>query len=151
MKRPLYLWESGFADGRSKASPDSEQIEQAVAKPQMRNSVSVEQIQDRAKFVNERSEFTNSGEGKYLRKQTVTNLSHKRSFASLKMTSVGHSEQREESHKLDCFARPADGGNGARNDGKTFPPMEGNARTKRHKCLLKSCYSGYLLFFCVIN
>ena len=37
---------SGFADGRSKASPDSEQIEHTAAKPQMRNSVSVEQIQD---------------------------------------------------------------------------------------------------------
>ncbi len=37
------------------------------------------------------------------KQQTETNSSHKRSFASLKMTSVGHSEQREESHKLDCF------------------------------------------------
>ena len=33
-------------DARSD-SPDSEQIERTVAKPQMRNSVSVEQIQDR--------------------------------------------------------------------------------------------------------
>ena len=38
--------DSGFADGRSVASPDSEQIEHTVAMPQMRNSVSVEQIQD---------------------------------------------------------------------------------------------------------
>ncbi len=29
---------------------------------------------ERDEFVNERSEFTNSGEGKYLRKQTITNL-----------------------------------------------------------------------------
>ena len=41
------LGESGFADGRSKASPDSEQIEHNVAEQQMRNSGSVEQIQDR--------------------------------------------------------------------------------------------------------
>ncbi len=56
------------------------------------------------------------------KQQTEKNLSHKRSFASLKMTSTGHSEQREESHKLDCFARPADGGNEARNDGKEVFP-----------------------------
>ena len=37
---------SGFADGRREASPDSEQIEHTAVKPQMRNSVSVEQIQD---------------------------------------------------------------------------------------------------------
>lgn len=37
---------SGFADGRSETSPDSEQIEHTVAEAQMRNSVSVEQIQD---------------------------------------------------------------------------------------------------------
>ncbi|MBQ8460011.1 hypothetical protein IJ541_07910 [bacterium] len=37
---------SGFAYGRSETSPNSEQIEHTVAKPQMRNSVSVEQIQD---------------------------------------------------------------------------------------------------------
>lgn len=39
--------ESGFADGRSKASPDSEQIEHTVAMQHVRNSGSVEQIQDR--------------------------------------------------------------------------------------------------------
>lgn len=44
---PRPLGESGFADGRSKASPDSEQIEHNVAEQQMRNSGSVEQIQDR--------------------------------------------------------------------------------------------------------
>ena len=38
--------ESGFAYGRSEASPDSEQIEHAIAEQFMRNSVSVEQIQD---------------------------------------------------------------------------------------------------------
>ena len=37
---------SGFADGRSEASPDSEQIEPACAQHKVRNSVSVEQIQD---------------------------------------------------------------------------------------------------------
>ncbi len=37
---------SGFADGRNEMSPDSEQIEHTAAKSQMRNSVSVEQIQD---------------------------------------------------------------------------------------------------------
>ena len=42
-----YLFkECEFADGRSEASPDSEQIEPTVAKPHRRNSVSVEQIQD---------------------------------------------------------------------------------------------------------
>ena len=43
----LPLQGSGFADGRRVTSPDSEQIEHTVAKPQMRNSGSVEQIQDR--------------------------------------------------------------------------------------------------------
>ena len=38
--------ESGFAYGRSEASPDSEQIEHVIAEQFMRNSVSVEQIQD---------------------------------------------------------------------------------------------------------
>ena len=38
--------ESGFADGRSKASPDSEKIEQTATKLQLRNFSSVEQIQD---------------------------------------------------------------------------------------------------------
>ena len=37
---------SGFADGRRETSPDSEQIEHTVTEAQMRNSVSVEQIQD---------------------------------------------------------------------------------------------------------
>ena len=40
------LWLDGFADGWSETNPDSEQIEHTVAKPQMRNSVSVEQIQE---------------------------------------------------------------------------------------------------------
>ena len=44
---PLPTGESGFADGRSKASPDSEQIEHTVAMQHVRNSGSVEQIQDR--------------------------------------------------------------------------------------------------------
>ena len=39
--------ESGFADGRSATSPDSEQMEQTVTVLLLRNSVSVEQIQDR--------------------------------------------------------------------------------------------------------
>ena len=39
----------GFAHGRSKTSPDSEQIEYIVAKQHVRDSVSVEQIQDRPK------------------------------------------------------------------------------------------------------
>ena len=42
-------WLSEFADGRNLTSPDSEQIEYIVAKQLVRNSVSVEQIQDRAK------------------------------------------------------------------------------------------------------
>ena len=37
---------SGFAYGRSKTSPDSEQIECTVARQHARNSESVEQIQD---------------------------------------------------------------------------------------------------------
>ena len=41
------LWESEFAYGQSVASPDSEQIEHVIAEQFMRNSVSVEQIQDR--------------------------------------------------------------------------------------------------------
>ena len=41
-------WLSEFADGRNLTSPDSEQIEYIVAKQLVRNSVSVEQIQDRA-------------------------------------------------------------------------------------------------------
>ena len=43
------LWESEFAHGRSEASPDSEQIEHTVATQHVRNSVSVEQIQDRVR------------------------------------------------------------------------------------------------------
>ena len=39
-------WESGFAYGRNEVSPDSEQIEHVIAEQFMRNSVSVEQIQD---------------------------------------------------------------------------------------------------------
>ncbi len=72
------------------------------------------------------------GEGKMFAKQTETDLSHKRSFASLKMTSAGHSEQREEFHKLDCFARFADGGNWARNDGnEVFPrPLRERVRVR---------------------
>ena len=46
MLLPSPLWESGFADGRSEASLDSEQIEHVIAEQFMRNSVSVEQIQD---------------------------------------------------------------------------------------------------------
>ena len=38
--------ESGFAYGRNEVSPDSEQIEHVIAEQFMRNSVSVEQIQD---------------------------------------------------------------------------------------------------------
>ena len=44
---PRHWRESGFAYGRSEASPDSEQIEHVIAEQFMRNSVSVEQIQDR--------------------------------------------------------------------------------------------------------
>ena len=43
---PRPLGESEFAYERSKASSDSEQIEHTVAKQHVRNSVSVEQIQD---------------------------------------------------------------------------------------------------------
>jgi len=52
-KISLSLRESGFADGRRETSPDSEQIEHTVAKPQMRNSGSVEQIQDREEFLSD--------------------------------------------------------------------------------------------------
>ena len=38
---------SGFADGRHEVSPDSKQIEHTETKFLLRNSVSVEQIQDR--------------------------------------------------------------------------------------------------------
>ena len=55
--------ESGFAYGRSETSSDSEQIEHTVAKQHVRNSVSVEQIQDREQFLSEQSELRNSGEG----------------------------------------------------------------------------------------
>ena len=49
---------SEFADGRNLTSPDSEQIEYIVAKQLVRNSVSVEQIQDEFnKFV--RANFSN--------------------------------------------------------------------------------------------
>ena len=37
---------SGFADGRNEVSPDSEQIEHTGTTSLLRNSVSVEQIQD---------------------------------------------------------------------------------------------------------
>ena len=37
---------SGFADGRHEVSPDSEQMEQTATVLLLRNSVSVEQIQD---------------------------------------------------------------------------------------------------------
>ena len=46
---PRPLRESGFADGRNEESPDSEQLEHTVAEPLVRNAVSVEQIQDRAR------------------------------------------------------------------------------------------------------
>ena len=46
---PSPLGESGFAYGRSKASPDSEQIERNARECKKRNSVSVEQIQDRVR------------------------------------------------------------------------------------------------------
>ena len=52
--------ESGFAYGRSEASPDSEQIEHVIAEQFMRNSVSVEQIQDRC--------VRRTGEGSYFDK-----------------------------------------------------------------------------------
>lgn len=55
--------EGGFADGRSEASPDSEQIEHAVVKPLMRNSVSVEQIQDKGAVLHELASAKNSGKG----------------------------------------------------------------------------------------
>ncbi len=38
---------SGFADGRHEVSPDSEQMEQTATVLLLRNSGSVEQIQDR--------------------------------------------------------------------------------------------------------
>ena len=49
MLAPVRVTSSEFADGRRNevASPDSEQIELAGAVPHRRNSVSVEQIQDR--------------------------------------------------------------------------------------------------------
>ncbi len=47
LQKFLTLRESGFADGRSEASPDSEQIERTARMCNERNSVSVEQIQDR--------------------------------------------------------------------------------------------------------
>ena len=53
----------GRADLRTDLSPDSERIEPAGALLRRRNSVSVEQIQDRAEFVSELCELRNSGEG----------------------------------------------------------------------------------------
>ena len=53
---PSPLAESGFAYGRSKASPDSEQIERNARKCKKRNSVSVEQIQDRVSEGQERGQ-----------------------------------------------------------------------------------------------
>ena len=41
---------SGFADGRRKASPDSEEIEQTGTKCRKRNFPSVEQIQDKSRL-----------------------------------------------------------------------------------------------------
>ncbi len=55
------------------------------------------------------------------KQQTETNLSDKRSFASLKMTNNSHSEQREESYKLDCFTNNP-------TTAMRFPPMEGSVR-----------------------
>ena len=54
--------ESGFAYGRSEASPDSEQIEHVIAEQFMRNSVSVEQIQDRVRE-NKSSAVNNQNRG----------------------------------------------------------------------------------------
>ena len=45
---------SEFADGRNGMSPDSEQMEQTATTLLLRNSGSVEQIQDRVEFLNER-------------------------------------------------------------------------------------------------
>ncbi len=55
--------ESGFADGRSKTSPDSEQIERGARMCNKRNSASMEQIQERENLLNEHSEFSKLGEG----------------------------------------------------------------------------------------
>ena len=46
--REHFLGFSGFADGRRKASPDSEEIEQTGTKCRKRNFPSVEQIQDKS-------------------------------------------------------------------------------------------------------
>ena len=54
---PSPLAESGFAYGRSKASPDSEQIERNARECKKRNSVSVEQIQDRVSEGQERGQI----------------------------------------------------------------------------------------------
>lgn len=43
----IILQGSGFADGRSETSPDSEQIERNARRCKERNSVSVEQIQEK--------------------------------------------------------------------------------------------------------
>ena len=57
---PSPLAESGFAYGRSKASPDSEQIERNARKCKKRNSASVEQIQDRMSEGQERGHKLNN-------------------------------------------------------------------------------------------
>ena len=51
---PRTSGESEFADGRSATSSDSEQMEQTATALLLRNSGSVEQIQDRVEFLNER-------------------------------------------------------------------------------------------------
>ena len=66
---PRPLWESGFADGAGKTAntaipPDSERIEPAGALLRWRNSVSVEQSQDRRQlFLSRQAKATDAGEG----------------------------------------------------------------------------------------
>ena len=59
---PRHWRESGFAYGRNEVSPDSEQIEHVIAEQFMRNSVSVEQIQDRVRE-NKSSEVSSQKRG----------------------------------------------------------------------------------------
>jgi len=50
---PSEAWSKGSADLRTdetKCNPDSEQIEYTVAKPHIRNSVSMERIQDKSRL-----------------------------------------------------------------------------------------------------
>ena len=95
--------ESGFAYGRSEASPDSEQIEHVIAEQFMRNSVSVEQIQDRCvRRTGEGSHFDKIAQ--QMRDDSVSSLAPRRESKPSRGMSEAKGEQESASatHVAHC-------------------------------------------------